>query len=63
MLPLDNDYLRLRSKICEALGLMQNNNPCKGCSTDYHEITSAGVNCLISGQIESSREFAKKSLE
>ena len=46
-LPLDNDHLRLTSKICATLGLILKNDPLKGHGTDHHGATSVGTNYII----------------
>ena len=40
MLSLDNNHLRLRSKMCAVLGSMRKYNPCKGCGPDHHGVAS-----------------------
>ena len=55
ILSLDDDHLRLTSKICTTLGLIRNYNPFKGHDPDYHDATSACINFLLSGWIEITR--------
>ena len=62
-LSLDDDHLRLRSKICAVLCLMRKHDTFKGHVLDHHGIGSVVTNCIATGQIESSGEGIKKSLE
>ena len=63
ILSLDDNDLRLRSKVCAALGSMRKHHPYKGCGPNHRSVASAGTNCLLSGLIESAGEGIKKSLE
>ena len=51
MLSLGDNYLRLRSKICVTLGLMQKHNPFKRRGPSHQSATSVDVNYILSGWI------------